>query len=164
MSLVPHALHLAGEILRVPLTYSGRRAWLPYGGIAMTRYADAEFAIEPSQGDGWKITTPHGWIDYRHNPDMGVNEIWWVESHRKGHGSELVDLMQRHHLAGTIAWGVTTHAGKGLRDKWHAAHPEVAQSNGAFEGQFDPSGDNYGEDVLDDEFDEDFDDDFDDDY
>ena len=48
--------------------------------------------VSVSQGDGFKITTPHGHIDYRHAD--GTNEIWWVESHKKGHGSDLVDAMQ----------------------------------------------------------------------
>ncbi len=113
------------------------------------------YSIAPSQGDGYKITTPYGHIDYR--PTADANEIWWVESHKKGHGSELVDLMQKHHPSDTIGWGVTTPDGKGLRDKWHAAHPNVGQYNGAFEGQFDPSGDNYGEDATDEE-DDDYDD------
>ncbi len=126
------------------------------------RYAHAELppgvTIKPSQGDGYKIESPHGYIDYRHNPQEGMNEIWWVESKKKGHGSKLVDMMQSQHPASTIGWGVTTEAGKGLRDKWHAAHPEIEQANGAFEGQFDPSGNNYGEDGEDDDFDDDFDD------
>ena len=113
--------------------------------------------VSVSQGDGFKITTPHGHIDYRHAD--GTNEIWWVESHKKGHGSDLVDAMQKNHPAEAVAWGVTTPGGKGLRDKWHAAHPDVAQGNGAFEGQFDPSGDNYGEEEP--EADDDLDDDFD---
>lgn len=103
--------------------------------------------IEPSQGDGWKITTPHGYIDYVHNPEDSENQIWWVETkeQNKGHGKELVDLMQNYHPASTISWGVTTIEGKRLRDSWHAKNPNINQQNGAFDGQFDPSGNNYGE-------------------
>jgi hypothetical protein len=95
-----------------------------------------QYTIEPSQGDGWKIQTPHGYIDYRHAD--GINEIWWVESNKRGHGSELVDLMQKHHPAETIAWGVTSGAGRGLMKKWHRMHPEVEYDDTPHEGQFDP--------------------------
>ena len=94
--------------------------------------------IEPSQGDGWKIVTPFGYIDYRNIPEDSKNEIWWVESHKQGHGSELVDLMQKQHPADTIAWGVTSRSGEMLMRRWHAAHPEVECVAGAHEGQFDP--------------------------
>jgi hypothetical protein len=112
-----------------------------------------EAVVSESQGDGVKIQTPHGYIDYRHRPDEGTNEIWWVESHKRGHGSALVDMMQKNHPAASIGWGVTTPDGKGLRDRWHAAHPDVEKQDGAFEGQFDPSGNNYGESESDDETD-----------
>jgi len=111
--------------------------------------------IERSQGDGWKITIPQGYIDYRH--DNGTNEIWWIETNvrRKGFGKKLIDLMQTAHPADTIAWGVTTPHGKDLRDSWHKKNPNIGQLNGAFEGQFDPSGNNYGEDEsFEDDFDE----------
>lgn len=93
--------------------------------------------VEPSQGDGWVIRTPYGYIDYRHDEE-GVNEIWWVESQKRGHGSELVDLMQATHPAHTIAWGATSGAGEGLMEKWHRLHPEIDCVSGAHEGQFDP--------------------------
>ena len=54
-----------------------------------------EHKIRPSQGDGWRIDTDYGYIDYRHNE--GVNEIWWLESNQKGGGSKLVDLMMKYH-------------------------------------------------------------------
>ncbi len=113
--------------------------------------------ITQSQGDGWVITTPQGYIDYRHDPDQDTNEIWWVESKKrgKGYGKRLVDLMQMAHPASTIGWGVTTPEGKNLRDSWHKRNPGVQQSDGAFEGQFDPSGNNYGQDDFDDEEDSD---------
>lgn len=97
--------------------------------------------VTPSQGDGWKITTPYGYIEFRPRPEEDTNEIWWVQSSKRGHGSELVDLMQKHSPAGHIAWGVTSHSGEGLRKKWHAAHPEVSGGEGKsypHEGQFDP--------------------------
>jgi hypothetical protein len=97
--------------------------------------------ITPSQGDGFKITTPFGYIEFRPRPEDDTNEIWWVESHRKGHGSELVDLMQKYSPASNIAWGATSAAGERLRQKWHAAHPEVSGGEGRsypHEGQFDP--------------------------
>jgi len=115
--------------------------------------------ITNSQGDDWKITTPYGYIDYHHDKDNDVNEIWWVESKKRGHGTELVNLMMKHHPSNAIAWGITTESGKGLRDKWHRLHPGIDQLNGAFEGQFDPSGNNYGEDEdLDDDLDDDLED------
>ncbi len=106
--------------------------------------------VTPSQGDGWKITTPSGYIEFRNRDD--TNEIWWVESNRRGHGSELVDLMQKHSPASHIAWGATSQAGEGLRQKWHAAHPEVGGGEGRSEphdGQFDPF--QHDDEELDDE-------------
>lgn len=100
------------------------------------RLISEKHTIEPSQGDGWIIRTPDGYIDYRHNE--GVNEIWWVESNRRGHGTELVDLMQATHPAEVVSWGVTSGAGKGLMEKWHTLHPEIECETGAHEGQFDP--------------------------
>ena len=94
--------------------------------------------VEQSQGDGWIIRTDFGYIDYRPNPDEDTNEIWWVESKRRGHGSELVDLMQKQHPASNIAWGVTSGAGEGLMKKWHREHPDVGCIEGDHEGQFDP--------------------------
>jgi hypothetical protein len=102
--------------------------------------------VEPSQGDGWRITTKYGYIDYRHVSDGPLNEIWWVESHKKGHGLELVDLMQRQHPAGTIAWGVTSKSGDGLMRRWHSLHPEVECATGAHDGQFDPFGGDMDDD------------------
>ncbi len=153
----PPPLNVAGFAAEPNRDASGRFA---SGDTGPRPDLHPEAVASVSQGDGHKIQTPHGYIDYRHNE--GVNEIWWVESHKKGHGSELVDAMQQNHPAESVAWGVTTGAGKGLRDKWHAAHPEVNQENGAFEGQFDPSGDNYGESDPEDEDDDDFDDEDDD--
>ena len=110
--------------------------------------------IESSQGDGWKISTPHGYIDYRHviGGDGDVNEIWWVESHRRAHGSELVDLMQEHHPALAVAWGATSQSGDALRKRWHKKHPQILCIEGPFEGQFDPFGhDNDLDNDLDDD-------------
>ena len=50
------------------------------------------YSIKPKD-DGFVIQTEHGMIDYR--PTDASNEIWWVESKKKGHGSHLVDLMQK---------------------------------------------------------------------
>lgn len=113
--------------------------------------------IEPSQGDGWKIITPHGYIDYRPRTEDGVNEIWWVESSKKGHGSQLVNLMQKQHPATGIAWGVTSRAGEGLMNKYHRENPHVEKYTGPHEGQFDPFG--HDDEDSDDEYfdDEDFD-------
>lgn len=117
----------------------------------LARALAEDVRIEPDQGDGWKITTPYGYIQYRHAADDGVNEIWWVESRRRGHGSELVDLMQQHHPASAIAWGATSQAGDGLMCKWHAAHPGVECVTGVHDGQFDPFGhDDEGGDDWDD--------------
>ena len=98
------------------------------------------YKIEPSQGDGWIIRTQYGYIDYRHNADESVNEIWWVESNKKGHGSELVDLMQKNHPAETIAWGVTSNSGRGLMKKYHRNNPNIDYTDHPHEGQFDPFG------------------------
>jgi hypothetical protein len=107
---------------------------------------------EPSQGDGYKISSPHGYIDYR--PVDGTNEIWWVESNKRGHGSQLVDAMMKHHPAEAVAWGATSEAGEGLRKKWHRNNPQVADATGGervpFEGQFDPFDD--GGSYVEDEF------------
>lgn len=97
--------------------------------------------IEPSQGDGFKITTPHGYIDYRPTKE-GHNEIWWIESHKRGHGAELMDLMLKHHPTKEVAWGATSTAGQAFRKKWHRANRHVQDADGGervpFEGQFDP--------------------------
>ena len=102
--------------------------------------------------DGWVIRTPYGYIDYVHKDEDDVNEIWWVESSKRGHGPELVDLMQATHPASTIAWGVTSAAGEGLMKKWHRLHPEIEMAVGAHEGQFDPFGhdeeDDYDDDIY----------------
>jgi hypothetical protein len=99
---------------------------------------NSEYTIEPSQGDGFVIKTAHGKIDYRPTKD-GTNEIWWVESNRKGHGSELVSLMQKHHPADSISWGVTSKSGEALRRKWHGQNPKITSIHGyPHEGQFDP--------------------------
>lgn len=96
------------------------------------------FTIKPSQGDGWIIRTPYGYIDYRHDDDNDVNEIWWVESHKKGHGSELIDLMQNQHPAGNIAWGATSISGEQLMNRWHNQHPDIQCITGDHEGQYNP--------------------------
>jgi hypothetical protein len=110
------------------------------------KFSKKDYTIEPSQGDGWKISTPHGYIDYRH--EDGVNEVWWVESDQRGHGSELVDLMQENHPAEAIAWGATSQSGEGLMKKWHRLNPDVECITGVHEGQFDPFG---NDDDFDDE-------------
>jgi hypothetical protein len=97
-----------------------------------------EYKIRPSQGDGWRIDTPHGYIDYRHDEIEDVNEVWWVESRQKGHGSELVNLMMKQHPSSTISWGVTSQSGEGLMRKWHRDNPNVGMIEGPHEGQFDP--------------------------
>lgn len=99
---------------------------------------ESEYSIKPSQGDGWIIRTPYGYIDYRYDDINNINEIWWVESHKKGHGVELVDLMQKINPAHTIAWGATSIGGKRLMEKWHNLHPDIDYIDGAHEGQFDP--------------------------
>jgi hypothetical protein len=85
---------------------------------------------------GVKIKTPYGYIDY--TPKEDVNEIWWVESKKKGHGSELVNLMQKRSPTKAIAWGVTSKSGEGLRKKWHRNNPDIESITGAHEGQYDP--------------------------
>lgn len=100
--------------------------------------SENQYIIEPSQGDGWKITTPYGYIDYRYSEDDDTNEIWWIESNKRGHGSELVDLMQSQHPASCIAWGVTSISGEALMKKWHNTHPDIYCIDTPHEGQFDP--------------------------
>lgn len=90
--------------------------------------------------DGWIIRTPYGYIDYRHVPEEDTNEIWWVESRKRGHGSELVNLMQKYHPAGTIAWGLTNSGGKALMKKYHANNPHIDYISGPHDGQFNPGG------------------------
>jgi len=109
-----------------------------------------QHTIEPSQGDGWIIRTADGYIDYRHDADEDTNEIWWVESNRKGHGSELVDLMQSRHPAGTVAWGVRSNSGTGLMNKWHRNNPKIDYTDHPHDGQFDPFGNTDHQDELDD--------------
>ena len=104
------------------------------------------YTIEPKD-DGWVIKTQHGYIDYVHNDD--TNEIWWIESNKKGHGKELVDLMQSVHPASVVAWGVTSDGGHHLMQSWCAKHPDIVCVHGAHEGQFDPFGHSY--DYYDDE-------------
>lgn len=104
----------------------------------MVETIDNNFTIQPSQGDGWIIKTPYGYIDYRHDASNDTNEIWWIESHKKGHGSQLVDLMQLQHPAGNIAWGATSISGENLMNKWHRLHPNITCITGDHEGQFNP--------------------------
>jgi len=110
--------------------------------------------IREDQQDGFRIDTGSGFIQYR--PLEGVNEIWWIESRKRGGGAELMDLMMRHHPADTVAWGATSESGQAFRKKWHAAHPGVADATEGdrvpFEGQFDPY--DQGHDETDDEFDD----------
>jgi hypothetical protein len=100
-----------------------------------------EYSIKPSQGDGFKITTKHGYIDYRPDGDEH-NEIWWVESKKRGHGSDLVNLMLKHHPAKEISWGATSSSGQAFREKWHKANPHVVDATEGervpHDGQFDP--------------------------
>lgn len=98
---------------------------------------NTEYTVE-QKDDGWIIRTKYGYIDYVHDEEMDTNEIWWVESRKKGHGSELVDLMQSRHPASTIAWGVISQAGEGLMRKWHRNHPDIECVEGPHDGQFDP--------------------------
>ena len=97
-----------------------------------------KYQIRPSQGDGWRIDTEYGYIDYRYDDYDNTNEVWWVESKVKGGGSKLVDLMMKHHPAEAISWGVTSQAGEGLMRKWHNNHPDIEMIHEPHEGQFDP--------------------------
>lgn len=114
-----------------------------------------DYTIQPSQGDGWIIKTKYGYIDYRHDPLNDTNEIWWVESHKKDHGSQLVDLMQQKHPASNIAWGATSISGEKLMTKWHGQHPDIQCITGDHEGQFNPFDHDNAEDEFEDEFGED---------
>ena len=104
------------------------------------KIADSNYKITKSQGDGWKITSPNGEIEYRSVDEDGdvINEIWWVESNKPGHGTELVNYMLKEHPAKAIAWGVTSFSGEKLMEKFHRLHPEIQCIKGAHEGQFNP--------------------------
>lgn len=105
------------------------------------RIADSLYKIIKSQGDGWKITSPHGEIEYRIIEDEDgetINEIWWVESSKPGHGTELVNYMLKEHPANAIAWGVTSHSGEKLMEKFHRLYPKIQCIKGVHEGQFNP--------------------------
>jgi hypothetical protein len=96
------------------------------------------YTITPKD-DGFVLKTIHGFIDYR--PTENANEIWWIESKKRGHGSELVDLMQKEHPNTAIAWGVTSKLGEMLRKKWHRNNPTIESIHGEpHDGQFDPFG------------------------
>lgn len=105
-----------------------------------TRSNPARHTTREDQGDGFRIDTDFGFIQYR--PLEYANEVWWVESHRRGGGDVLMDLMLHHHPTDIVAWGATSAAGQAFRKKWHAAHPSVADATDGvrepFEGQFDP--------------------------
>lgn len=110
----------------------------------------ANYKKEVSQGDGWKITTNYGYIDYRYNPDDGgINEIWWIESNEPGGGTKLVDLMMNESPAEAIAWGVTSKQGEEFMKRYHAKHPDIMCITGPFEGQFDPYERQYEDDQED---------------
>lgn len=101
---------------------------------------DKPYTKTRSQGDGWKITTDYGFIDYRPVEDNGdlVNEIWYVESATPGGGTKLVDFMMVENPATAIAWGATSRQGEEFMKRWHAKHPDIACYTGDFEGQFNP--------------------------
>jgi hypothetical protein len=98
------------------------------------------FRIREDQGDGFRIDTDFGNIQYR--PVDGDNEVWWIESHKRGGGNKLMDLMLQHHPCESVSWGATSQQGQSFREKWHKEHPEILDATyGArepFEGQFDP--------------------------
>lgn len=75
------------------------------------------------------IRSPHGYIDYTHNPGSpSVNEVWWVEKtdpDARGVGMGLVEQMQQRHPADEIHWGGVSESGRDLMQKFHRAHPEV---------------------------------------
>lgn len=100
----------------------------------------ADHKIKEDQGDGFRIGSDVGFIQYR--PVDDTNEIWWIESRTRGGGAKLLQWMLQHHPAKYIAWGATSEAGQAFRERWHAAHPEVGDATGGarepFEGQFDP--------------------------
>jgi hypothetical protein len=105
--------------------------------------SETDFTIAPHHDgtpNAFVISTKDGHVNYVHKPEDDTNEIWWIESNRAGHGSELVDLMQKNHPAGNIAWGVTSSSGEALADKWHRNHPDVYKIEGPHENQFDPFG------------------------
>lgn len=97
---------------------------------------------ESSQGDGYKIITDYGYIEYRPVNDEGdfINEIWWVQSNKSGGGTRLVNLMMKENPSHAIAWGVTSQLGKKLMESWHRKNPNILCIKGPLEGQFDPYG------------------------
>ncbi|MDB4490083.1 hypothetical protein N9045_01065 [bacterium] len=106
--------------------------------MQLNEISSDDYKIRPSQGDGWRIDTNYGYIDYRHDDYENVNEVWWVESKQRGGGSKLVDLMMKHHPAEAVSWGVTSGAGEGLMRKWHRNNPQIEMIHEPHEGQFDP--------------------------
>ncbi len=114
------------------------------------RHVESDHRIREDQGDGYRIDTPHGFVQYR--PTEHANEIWWIESHKKGHANHLMDLMLQHHPHDSVAWGATSEAGQAFRERWHAKNPHVTDFDGGervpFEGQFDPF--DHGEEPDDD--------------
>jgi hypothetical protein len=145
-----HARHLrAGEYADSPT--------IPLDGSSVgdftERHAEPGHRIREDQGDGHRIDTPHGFIQYR--PTRDANEVWWIESHKRDHGRELMRLMLEHHPHDAVAWGATSAAGQDFRQRWHQANPHVSDATGGqrepFEGQFDPFGhDDTPEDDFDD--------------
>lgn len=106
--------------------------------MQLNKISSDNYKIRPSQGDGWRIDTNYGYIDYRHDDYENVNEVWWVESRQRGGGSKLVDLMMKHHPAEAVSWGVTSDAGERLMNKWHRDNPDIEMIHEPHEGQFDP--------------------------
>ena len=102
------------------------------GGLLMSRtdeFVQGHSGYSFSSDDrGHLLSHPDGYIDYSHVERKGRpsrNEVWWVESHRKGMGTELVDRMMAAHPAEEIHWGDATDSGAALARKYRRAHPEV---------------------------------------
>lgn len=129
-----------------------KRVWRPQDEEEeLEKHWDGSHTIREDQGDGHRIDTPHGFIQYR--PTQHANEVWWIESHKRNHGRELMRLMLEHHPHTAVAWGATSEAGQAFRERWHAKNPHVADAEGGeripFEGQFDPF--DHGEDDVEDD-------------
>ena len=143
---------------RHPKHKSGLKCWV-IDENTTDEYGDprnnpgVQHRIREDQGDGFRIDTDFGFIQYR--PVDGDNEIWWIESKKKGGGTQLMDLMVEHHPCETVSWGATSQAGQSFREKWHNAHPDIQDATDGeripFDSQFDPYEDDSQFDPYEDE-------------
>jgi len=116
------------------------------------RHSLGGFRHEEDEHGGHRITSDHGTIEYV--PSGDTNQVWWVESRRRGHAGELMAEMLKAHPAEYVEWGATSGQGQAFRESWHRKNPDVKDATGGervpFDGQFDPY--EHGRGDMDDEF------------